>query len=155
MTEIDISNPVMVTGATGFVAGWVVKRLLEAGCTVHAAVRDPDNLEKVRHLTDVAEASPGEIRFFKADLLQNGSYDEPMKGCAVVFHTASPFTVDVKDPQKELIDPAVNGTKNVLEAVNRVESVTRVVLTSSCAAIYGDNADVARAPCQATPTLTS
>ncbi len=146
MTDIDISNPVMVTGATGFVAGWVVKRLLEAGCTVHAAVRDPDNLEKVRHLTDVAEASPGEIRFFKADLLQNGSYDEPMKGCAVVFHTASPFTVDVKDPQKELIDPAVNGTKNVLEAVNRVESVTRVVLTSSCAAIYGDNADVAQAP---------
>ncbi len=146
MTVINTSKPLMVTGATGFVAGWIVKGLLEAGCTVHAPVRNPDRTDKVKHLTDLAEASPGEIRFFKADLLQDGSYDEPMKDCGVVFHTASPFTVDVQDPQKELIDPAVNGTKNVLEAANRTETVTRVVLTSSCAAIYGDNADVAKAP---------
>ena len=146
MTKIDTSQPVMVTGATGFVAGWIVKQLLEAGCTVHAPVRDPDKSDKVKHLVDIAESSPGKIRFFKADLLQDGSYDESMKGCAVVFHTASPFTVDVKDPQRELIDPAVNGTKNVLEAANRTKAVSRVVLTSSCAAIYGDNADVANAP---------
>lgn len=146
MTDTDTSKPVMVTGATGFVAGWVVKGLLDAGCTVHAPIRDPGSLDKVKHLTDLAAGSPGEIRFFKADLLHDGSYDEAMKGCGVVFHTASPFTVDVKDPQRELIDPAVNGTKNVLEAANRVESVTRVVLTSSCAAIYGDNTDVAKAP---------
>ena len=146
MTEIDTSAPVMVTGATGFVAGWIVKSLLEAGCTVHAAVRDPKRTDKIKHLTAIADASPGKIRFFKADLLQDGSYDEAMAGCGVVFHTASPFTIDVKDPQAELIDPAVNGTRNVLEAANRTDSVTRVVLTSSCAAIYGDNADVAKAP---------
>ena len=146
MVDIDTSKPVMVTGATGYVAGWIVKGLLEAGCTVHAPVRNPDQVGKVKHLTDIADASQGEIRFFKADLMKDGSYDEPMKGCGVVLHTASPFTIDVKDPQKELIDPAVNGTKNVLEAANRTETVTRVVLTSSCAAIYGDNADVAKAP---------
>ena len=43
MTTIDKSKPVMVTGATGFVAGWLVKKLLEEGITVHAAVRNPDN----------------------------------------------------------------------------------------------------------------
>ena len=43
MTEIDTSAPVLVTGATGYVAGWIVKRLLEAGATVHAAVREPAN----------------------------------------------------------------------------------------------------------------
>ncbi len=69
-----------------------------------------------------------------------------MQGCSVVFHTASPFTINVQDPQRDLIDPAVKGTRNVLEDVNRTESVRRVVLTSSCAAIYTDAADCANAP---------
>jgi dihydroflavonol-4-reductase len=64
-----------------------------------------------------------------------------MEGCSVVFHTASPFTMSIKDPQKELVDPALLGTRNVLDAVNRTPSVNRVVLTSSCVAIYGDVAD--------------
>jgi dihydroflavonol-4-reductase len=145
MFSIDTSKPVLVTGATGYVAGWLVKDLLEAGVTVHAAVRDPDRTDKVSHLSAVADQSPGEIKYFKADLLDEGSYDEAMQGCGVVFHTASPFTIDVKDPQKELIDPAVKGTRNILEAANRVESVSRVVVTSSCAAIYGDNIDCAEA----------
>lgn len=136
----------MVTGATGFVAGWIVKGLLDAGATVHAPVRNPDNPEKLKYLNALAEKAPGTIRFFKADLLDEGSYAEAMEGCAIVFHTASPFTVDVKDPQKELIDPARLGTRNVLEEANRTESVKRVVLTSSCAAIYGDNADLGKTP---------
>ncbi|MDV7145980.1 NAD-dependent epimerase/dehydratase family protein, partial [Tropicimonas sp. TH_r6] len=145
MFTVDTSKPVMVTGATGYVAGWIVKGLLEAGATVHAPVRNPDNPDKVKHLLEIARETSGELKLFKADLLAMGSYAEAMEGCGVVFHTASPFTVDVKDPQAELIDPAVNGTKNVLEQANKTDSVTRVVLTSSCAAIYGDNVDCAAA----------
>ena len=52
----------------------------------------------------------------------------------------------MSDPQKELVDPALIGTRNVLGAANRTSSVRRVVLTSSCAAIYTDNVDVAEAP---------
>ncbi|MTH97990.1 aldehyde reductase [Roseibium sp. RKSG952] len=148
MTDIDTSAPVMVTGATGYVAGWIIKRLLDAGCTVHAPVRNPDRLDKLRHLSELADRSSGEIRFFRADLLEQGSYDAAMQGCAVVFHTASPFTMDVKDPQTQLVDPAVNGTKNVLASVNRTGSVKRVVLTSSYVAIFGDNADLASLPGQ-------
>ncbi len=144
--SVDTSKPVLVTGATGYVAGWVVKRLLEAGATVHAPVRDPDNAAKVGHLIELANASAGEIKLFKADLLTDGSYDDAMRGCGVVFHTASPFTVNVKDAQKELIDPAKLGTRNVLEAANRTETVTRVVLTSSCAAIYTDAKDTHDGP---------
>ena len=144
--KIDTTHPVMVTGATGYVAGWIVKELLETGCTVHAPVRDPDNTRKLAYLNAIAEASKGEIKFFKADLMEPGSYAAAMKGCGTVFHTASPFTLDVKDPQKELIDPALTGTKNVLESVNKTKSVKRVVLTSSCAAIYADAKDCASAP---------
>lgn len=142
----DTSKPVLVTGATGFLAGWIVKDLLERGFTVHATVRDPENEKKIAHLKALGETASGQIRFFAANLLDEGAFDEAMKGCGTVFHTASPFTYDITDPQLDLVDPAVNGTKNVLNAVNRTESVKRVVLTSSCAAIYGDSADTTEAP---------
>ena len=142
----ETSAPVLVTGATGFVAGWLVKRLLEEGFTVHAPVRDPASQTKVGHLTALAETLPGALKLFKADLLTPGSYSEAMAGCGVVFHTASPFTSKITDPQRDLVDPALKGTQNVLTSANETASVTRVVLTSSCAAIYGDTRDVAKAP---------
>lgn len=144
--QIDTTKPVLVTGATGYVAGWIVKDLLAAGVTVHAAVRDPENATKVGHLTAMAEISPGNLHLFKTDLLQMGSYAAAIKGCGTVFHTASPFTLNVRDPQTDLIDPAVNGTRNVLDQATQTDTVTRVVLTSSCAAIYTDAADCANAP---------
>lgn len=144
MNDYDTTSPVMVTGATGYVAGWVVKRLLDTGFTVHAAVRDPSNAEKLKYLDALAEQSPGTIHYFKSDLMEPGSYAEAMKDCSVVFHTASPFVIRVSDPQKDLVDPAQLGTRNVLEEANRTPTVRRVVVTSSCAAIYGDNADLGK-----------
>lgn len=136
----------MVTGANGYVASWLVKKLLSEGLTVHAAVRDPENLKKVGHLLELANNSKGSIKLFKADLLETGSYKEAMQGCELVYHTASPFISEVKDPQKELIEPAVNGTANVLNTAKEVSSVKRVIVTSSCAAIYTDAIDTQNAP---------
>lgn len=146
MLKIDNSSPAMITGATGYVAGWIVKGLLEAGVTVHAPIRNPDNKEKIKHLQALATETPGQLSFYQADLLESGSYAAAMRDCAVVFHTASPFTTSVSDPQKELVEPAQLGTRNILEQACRTDCIKRVVLTSSCAAIYGDNADVAKAP---------
>lgn len=144
--RIDPEAPILVTGATGYVAGWLVKSLLDRAHTVHAAVRDPGNKEKLKQLDAQAARAPGTIEYFKADLLEPGSYREAMQGCQLVFHTASPFTSHVSDPVTELIEPALLGTRNVLDEANRATTVRRVVLTSSCAAIYGDNADVAASP---------
>lgn len=144
--RIPTDAPVLVTGASGYVAGWLVKELLEAGVTVHAAVRNPQASDALSHLTGIAASSPGEIVFFRANLLQPGSYEDAMSGCSVVFHTASPFTVTVKNPQRDLIDPAVLGTRNVLETAVATPSVARVVVTSSCAAIYTDAIDCQKAP---------
>jgi nucleoside-diphosphate-sugar epimerase len=146
MTQIDKTKPVLVTGANGYVASWLVKRLLEEGITVHAAVRSPENDKKVGHLKEVAANAKGEIKFFKTDLLIPGSYQEAMQDCELVYHTASPFIKDVKDPQKELVEPALNGTENVLLSAKEVPSVKRVVVTSSCAAIYTDAIDTVKAP---------
>lgn len=136
----------MVTGANGYVASWLVKRLLDEGITVHAAVRNPDNGQKIGHLKEAAKGTKGEIKFFKGDLLVEGSYKEAMEGCELVYHTASPFITDVKDPQKELIEPAEQGTANVLNTAKEVSAVKRVVVTSSCAAIYTDAIDSVNAP---------
>ena len=144
--EIDKTKPVMVSGATGYVAGWLIKKLLEEGITVHATVRNPNKKEKLAHLDEIAAKTSGEIKYFKTDLLDQGSFAEAMKGCELVFHTASPFTLNVENPQKDLINPAVKGTSNVLDEANKVESVKRVVLTSSCAAIYTDAQDTEEAP---------
>jgi nucleoside-diphosphate-sugar epimerase len=144
--NIDTSSPVMLTGSTGYVAGVICKELLEAGLTVHCPVRDPDSADKLKHLTDLAEASKGKLKFFKADLLDEGSYLESMKGCSVVIHTASPFNMSPKDVQKDLLDPAVKGTQNVLDSVSKTSSVKRVVLTSSCYAVATDPADTHEAP---------
>ena len=146
MTQIDKSKPVMVTGANGYVASWLVKKLLEDGIHVHAAVRNPQDHNKHSHLVDLAKRSKGSLTFFKADLLTPGAYKEAMEGCELVYHTASPFTTDVKDPQKELIQPAVYGTEYVLLTANDVSSVKRIVLTSSCTAIYTDAIDTVNAP---------
>lgn len=146
MSQIDKTKPVLVTGANGYVASWLVKKLLDEGVTVHAAVRNPKNENKIGHLIEASKGSKGVLKFFKADLLVPGSYKEAMEGCELVYHTASPFTSNFKDPQKELIDPAVNGTENVLVSAKEVSSVKRVVVTSSCAAIYTDAIDTVNAP---------
>lgn len=146
--KINKEKPVLVTGATGYVAGWLIKELLEKGITVHAAVRDPENKEKLKYLDKLAEDLPGKIKYFEADLLKEGSYFDAMQECELVYHTASPFTMNVKEPQKDLVDPALLGTKNVLESVNKTESVKRVVLTSSCVAIFGDAKDLLDYPNQ-------
>ena len=140
--NIDRSAPVLVTGGNGYIASWLVKYLLEDGIDVHATVRDPSNDTKVGHLKQIAKGASGTLTLFEADLLHDGAFDEAMTGCELVFHTASPFVISgIKDPQKDLVDPAVQGTRTVLESANRVSSVKRVVLTSSVVSIYGDAAD--------------
>jgi nucleoside-diphosphate-sugar epimerase len=71
--------------------------------------------------------------------MEEGSFEEAADGCDTVFHMASPFVpFDVKDPQSELVEPAVLGTRNVLTAADHTETVSRVVLTSSVASIMSD-----------------
>lgn len=133
---------VLLTGATGYIGSWVCRYLLEAGYRVRATVRNRNDKAKYAHLEQMAAAAPGELEIWEADLLTPNAFDEAAKGCEIVFHIASPFRLDVKDVQRELLDPALKGTQNVLQAATRSGTVRKVVLTSSGAAIYGDVADM-------------
>ena len=140
----DRTQPVAVTGGSGFVASHLVKLLLADGYTVHATVRSVDNHEKTRPLRTLQQLHPGRLKLFEANLLKEGTFDEAFDGCAVVHHVASPFLLPekIKDGRQQLLEPALRGTRNVLQSVNRTASVTRVVLTSTIGAIFGDYIDV-------------
>ena len=147
MNTKKLKGPVLVSGGSGYLASHIIKQLLSDGYTVHTTVRDKQKEDKYKHLIDIAENSPGEIKIFEADLLKAGSFAEAMQHCSHVFHTASPFVIGkVRDPQKTLIDPALNGTKNILETANKTDTVERVILTSSIVAIMGDAIDARSIP---------
>ncbi len=132
-------EPICVTGASGFVAAHIVRELLERGYRVRGTVRSPPAQGKYAFLTGLPGAA-GRLELMTAELLNEGSYAPAIDGCAVVIHTASPYIVDVKDPQRDLVDPAANGTLNVLRSAKRA-GVRRVVLTSSLAAITDEPID--------------
>ena len=134
----------LVTGANGFIASHLVEQLLERGDQVNTTVRSRTNAQKIQHLMQLQKEYPGKLHLFEADLLTTGSFDEATKGCSVVYHVASPFILPehIKDGQKEVVEPALRGTQNVLDAVERTESIKTVVLTSTIGAIAGDYADV-------------
>jgi dihydroflavonol-4-reductase len=117
----------------------VVKRLLARGHTVHGTVGDPHNAAKVDPRLAL-DGSSDRLTLFTADLLDSKSFDAAVNGCDVVMHVASPYVVDVEDAQRDLVDPALNGTNSALAAAN-ASDVKRVVLTSSAAAITDEPED--------------
>uniref|UniRef100_A0A7N0SWG4 NAD-dependent epimerase/dehydratase domain-containing protein n=1 Tax=Kalanchoe fedtschenkoi TaxID=63787 RepID=A0A7N0SWG4_KALFE len=123
--------PVCVTGANGFIGSWLVRTLIDHGYTdINASVFPGSDAS---HLLN--SSSSVRIRLFEADLLDFGALSQAIHGCSGVFHVASPCTLeDPLDPVQDLINPAVQGSLNVLEAA-RSSGVTRVVLTSSISAL--------------------
>ncbi|XP_038980597.1 phenylacetaldehyde reductase-like isoform X3 [Phoenix dactylifera] len=89
---------VCVTGASGYIASWLVKLLLQRGYTVRGTVRDLADPKKTEHLRAL-EGANERLQLFKANLLEEGSFDSVVKGCEGVFHTASPCYVNATDPQ--------------------------------------------------------
>ncbi|XP_024025817.1 cinnamoyl-CoA reductase 1-like [Morus notabilis] len=125
---------VCVTGASGYIASWLLKLLLQRGYTVKASVRDLNDPKKTEHLVSL-EGAKERLHLYKANLLEEGSFDSVVDGCECVFHTASPVNLSPTDPQAELIEPAVKGTLNVLRSCTKAPSLKKVVLPSSMAAV--------------------
>lgn len=102
LSQQERSEPlrICVTGATGYVAGWIVLRLLAAGHTVHATCRNPYSKAAVGHLLAMPGAAE-RLKLFQANLLAPGAFDEAVAGCDVVIHTASPYALHVPRGARE------------------------------------------------------
>ncbi|ESR35608.1 tetraketide alpha-pyrone reductase 1 [Citrus sinensis] len=134
MAMDQINGKVCVTGASGYLASWLVKRLLLAGYHVTGTVRDPGNERKLAHLWRL-EGAKERLQIVRANLMDEGSFDDAINGCQGVFHTASPVLKPSSNPKAEIIEPAVNGTLNVLRSCQKNPSLRRVVLTSSSSTV--------------------
>ncbi|MFM7505528.1 MAG: NAD-dependent epimerase/dehydratase family protein [Rubrivivax sp.] len=130
--------PVLVTGGSGYIAGFLIRRLLDAGCTVHTTVRRREREAPLRALLAAHGGDGGErLRVFEADLTADAGWAEAVAGCARVAHVASPLPRGVPRHADELVVPARDGALRVLRAA-RDAGARRVVMTSSVAAIaYG------------------
>lgn len=137
---------IAVTGATGYIASWVVKKLLDRGHVVHGTVRNLNDQEKLAHILKQQVYHEGRLHLFKADLLKGG-FEKAFKDCDIVIHMASPFLIGkIYDAQSQLVDPALRGTENVLNAVNATPSVNKVILTSSVVSLYNDAKEAKQKP---------
>lgn len=142
MPAIGPNSLVLVTGGSGFIAVWCCYQLLERGHSVRATVRSN---EKGDYLASLFSKFGDKFSYVIAsDLEKEGAFDNAVKDVDGVLHTASPFHFNVEgDPQGKLINPAVNGTNNVLKSIHQHgDKVKRVVVTSSFASILDSSRPV-------------
>ena len=141
MAPIPKRGTVAVTGAAGFLGGWVVRGLLDKGYRVRACVRSADDLTRTGFLRAMPGFSSGRLTLHSADLDNDGVFDDIFRGCHGVAHISHVSGYD---------DPAYVSRvcDHIIESINKSGSVTRVVVTSSIAAIISeaDIHEVARRP---------
>ncbi|KAK7013736.1 D-lactaldehyde dehydrogenase [Favolaschia claudopus] len=133
---IATTGKVLVSGANGFLAVWVVRAFLENGYAVRGAVRSAD---KGVHLSKIFKDYGEKFEVVEVpDITKEGAFDEAVKGVDAIAHTASPYHFKADDPA-ELLEPAIKGTVGMLESARRCgTAVKRIVVTSSTAAVLHD-----------------
>ena len=124
------SSIAVVTGATGYIGAHVVDQLLRKGYAVRGTVRSLSDPKSAALQADFPA-----LALYEADLTRAGSFDKAIDGARFVFHVASVAKFTADDVQKEIIDPAVNGTADVVAAALRTPSVQAIVVTSSIATV--------------------
>ncbi|KAI6014019.1 hypothetical protein BKA83DRAFT_4473825 [Pisolithus microcarpus] len=139
MPAIQPPTKVLVTGANGFIAAWVVRDLLEHGYSVRGTVR---SVEKGQYLKNYFAnyASKFEVIVVE-DITKEGAFDEAIKGVEAIAHMASPISVN-RVRVEDVIEPATKGTTGLLQsALRHGRSIKRIVYTSSAAAIRPEAQD--------------
>ncbi|TFK88764.1 NAD(P)-binding protein [Polyporus arcularius HHB13444] len=128
------SGKVLVTGANGYVAAWVLKDLLENGFAVRGTVRSES---KAAHLRAYFKAFGDKLDFVVVDdITKDGAFDEAAAEVDAVMHIASPVTATAADPE-DVIGPAVRGTTSLLNSVLKHQTtIKRVFVMSSTAAVF-------------------
>ena len=136
---------VAITGVSGYIGSWICQKALDAGLHVVGTVRDLNTDHKTEHLK--ALSGTERLTILRADLLDPIALLSAFQDLDAVIHCASPhIQTKISDPIQQLLRPAVEGTKNVLQAVNGVPSIKRVVLTSSLLAAVADATEAREYP---------
>lgn len=115
----------LVTGANGHLGNNLVKELVRQNYHVRASVRNIENKEPFKEVN---------CELIYADMLDKATLKVAMKGIEIVFHVAAVFSHWSLNPQKDIIEPNLIGTRNVIEAASEC-GIEKVILVSSIAAL--------------------
>ena len=137
---MNTNKPVLVTGASGFIAIHCIIQLLEQGYQVRGTLRSMSRENELRNTLAKFVQADDRLALVQADLLEDAGWADAVKGCDYVLHVASPFPLVIPKDENDLIRPAKEGTLRVLRAAAE-QGVKRVVLTSSNAAISAGHPD--------------
>ncbi|KAK4416001.1 Vestitone reductase [Sesamum alatum] len=133
--EREKMGRICVTGGTGYLGSWTVKRLLEDGYSVNTTVRmDPEGKRDISYLRNLPGASE-RLQIFDADLDRPGSFAPAIGGCVGVFHVAHPLDFDGKEAEEIKVKRTTSGTLGILQACLDSKTVRRVVYTSTSGAM--------------------
>jgi nucleoside-diphosphate-sugar epimerase len=127
-----MSDTVLVTGGTGFIAGWCIVELLNRGYRVRATVRNRSKDAAVRAAVAAHVASTDVLSFCAADLTADAGWNTAVEGCDYVLHVASPLGGSAHDDPNAMNAAARDGTLRVLRAATGA-GAKRVVMTSAAA----------------------
>ncbi|XP_077245141.1 noscapine synthase SDR1-like [Tasmannia lanceolata] len=133
--EGEKKGMVCVTGGGGYLASWLIMRLLQHGYSVRTTVRpDPKFKEDTSHIK-ILPGALERLEIFEADLGIPNSFDAVIEGCIGVFHVAHPINFNPLEPEDSVIKTAVDGTLGILQACAISKTVKRVIHTSSTVAV--------------------
>ncbi|KAK5691123.1 hypothetical protein LTR97_011775 [Elasticomyces elasticus] len=126
----------LITGATGHIGFRALRYALAQGYTVRAAVRSEAKAKTLKSHPLLKNISSSQLSFITVpDFQAVGAFDEAVRGVKYVIHLASPIPfrdgADPKDQHKHFVEPAIEGTVNLLESAKKAGTVKRVVITSS------------------------
>ena len=141
MAPVPKGGTVAVTGSAGFIGGWVARRLLDKGYRVRACVRNVNDADKTTFLKEMPGYASGRLTLHGADLDDAGCFDEIFAGCQGVCHVSHVSDYNDQDYVKKVCG-------HIIDSINQSETVNRVIVTSSIAAIIseGDIQELVKRP---------
>tara|TARA_B110001454_G_C12722124_1_gene435150 strand:+ start:339 stop:1346 length:1008 start_codon:yes stop_codon:yes gene_type:complete len=134
-------DKVLVTGASGYIAGHCITELLKQGYSVRGSLRNMNRKDEVLNAIQ-QEVATENLEFCKLDLLSDEGWDDAVSDCTYVLHVASPLMAQVPKNEDEIIQPAKQGVLRALKSSVK-NKIRRFVMTSSFSAVaYGHNKEV-------------